>query len=330
SFEPKTGRNFYLFFELAEVDPRLAEALEFFVWNVLLPGDGLTLITPVKTYRMKPESIDVLPKPKLVEQLTGLVRRDVVVGHAEYRDAVDELAAMAKTLASAISMNAEHGDTLDFSGAGLSGHLDGLSLEDLLARYLVLLEKLQSLRRLDEKTFHGFAETLKSQEGRKYVYLFYQQEFLPLIEPRILYQYMDLHQGQPAVLTMLSDIAHFAVSSAPLDVAAAEAAYADASTAVHFMFLTRRPEDRPNVRFEERGADLFAPFREMAEATGGLAQSSANPVFLMKKAVQAAENYYLLYYAPRGYAADGAFKTIRVRVKPRGCEVSHRSGYFAR
>jgi hypothetical protein len=83
------------------------------------------------------------------------------------------------------------------------------------------------------------------------------------------------------------------------------------------------------VLFEEHSEDIFAPFFELAKATGGLAESTSNPVFALEKAGEASDNYYLLYYQPKDYVADGKFKKIRVSVKGKAYRVLNRSGYFA-
>ena len=70
-------------------------------------------------------------------------------------------------------------------------------------------------------------------------------------------------------------------------------------------------------------------FREMALATGGTVEASANVESSFKKAVNASENYYLLYYAPESYSTSGKFHTIEVKVKVEGLRVSHRAGYFS-
>jgi len=49
----------------------------------------------------------------------------------------------------------------------------------------------------------------------------------------------------------------------------------------------------------------------------------------MKSAVEASENYYLLYYSPRPYVKDGKFREISVRVKNKDYRVVHRLGYYA-
>src|SRR4030042_731008 len=51
-FVPDTQRHFYLDFELSEYDPRIREALDYFVREVLLPGEQMVLLTPMRTYRM--------------------------------------------------------------------------------------------------------------------------------------------------------------------------------------------------------------------------------------------------------------------------------------
>ena len=87
-------------------------------------------------------------------------------------------------------------------------------------------------------------------------------------------------------------------------------------------FLVQLPE----VQSSE---DIFSAFREMADATGGFVDSSANPASSFKRAVEASENYYLLYYSPDDYQKDGLFKEIKVRVKEKDFKVTHRMGYFS-
>jgi hypothetical protein len=59
------------------------------------------------------------------------------------------------------------------------------------------------------------------------------------------------------------------------------------------------------VRMEEHSEDIFSAFREVALATGGSVNSSANANELFKKAVDASKNYYLLYYSPGNFKKDG-------------------------
>ena len=67
----------------------------------------------------------------------------------------------------------------------------------------------------------------------------------------------------------------------------------------------------------------------MASATGGFIDSSSDPSSLLQKALEASENYYLLYYTPKNYKSDGTFKEIKVRLKNKDYRITHRAGYFA-
>ena len=106
-------------------------------------------------------------------------------------------------------------------------------------------------------------------------------------------------------------------------------AYADSSASIHFMFFTQPAEHVPGIRFEEHSEDIYSAFRQMADATGGITESSANPFMLFKSAVESSENYYLLYYTPLNYRKDGQFKNIQVKVKNADFRIIHRAGYFA-
>ena len=67
----------------------------------------------------------------------------------------------------------------------------------------------------------------------------------------------------------------------------------------------------------------------MAESTGGIIDNSQNPSVGFMNVLKSSESYYLLYYTPKNYVQDGAFKKISVRVKGREYKLAFRSGYFA-
>jgi len=332
-FAPDTGRNFFLFFEIANITGQLVDAVNYFVRTVLVPGDVLTVVTPLKTYRMKTEAFEVVSKDRVAAQLMAILRRDVLMGYSEYRDAVEDLAGLSKSMAASITQNltgtiATVQGVDPFSGGAMSRH-EGLSLDEQLTRYGDLLEKLQTLRRLDQGKFLEFARALKDRNGQKYVFLLYEREYIPKIDPKILYQYIDLYQDRPDIHQTVSGLFELYKRETTLNTEEIKLAYADASTSIHFLFVTQPREDIPGVRMEEHSEDVFGPFREMARATGGVALSGASPAGLMKEAVQASQNYYLLYYSPAAYASDGRFKSIRVRVRSGDFRVSHRAGYIA-
>ncbi|MCK4556062.1 MAG: hypothetical protein KAU47_00995, partial [Candidatus Aminicenantes bacterium] len=72
----------------------------------------------------------------------------------------------------------------------------------------------------------------------------------------------------------------------PIDIDKVNQAYADSSASIHFMFFTEPAEPIPGIQFIEHSEDIFTVFREMAVATGGTTESSSNPGFLFKQAVE--------------------------------------------
>jgi hypothetical protein len=170
---------------------------------------------------------------------------------------------------------------------------------------------------------------LSDKEGQKYVTIFYQKEFIPQLDPKLLTQVMSLYQDRPIILQTIANVIEFYRREVPIDTELVKQTYADRSISIHFLYLTTPPESYYGVYMADHSEDIFSAFQEMAVATGGYIDSSARADAMFKSAVEASENYYLLYYSPSNYISDGQFKKIQVKVKNRKCRIFHRAGYFA-
>jgi len=326
-FVPQTERSFFLFFEISEYTPKIGEAMDFFIHNVIMPGDSLTIVTPMKTYRLKPKAFEGFIRKNIAEQLKKILRRDSQNGSFEYRSAITELQNLAMAMAGTISnQKVSIGNEL----AETTGNVPDkdLPVDTLLNRYSEVLAYVESLRTIDQSKLLDFSKFLKSEAGQKYVYLFYQREFLPKIEPRILYTYVELYQDRPDIYQTIQGIFEFYRRDVLINVDSVKQAYADSSTAIHFLLIATPAKRLPGIQYSEQSEDVFSAFREMALATGGFVETSANAAFLMKSAVESSENYYLLYYTPRPYKKDEKFHKIVVKVKDKDCRVTHRLGYY--
>jgi VWFA-related protein len=334
-FAPRTARHFFLFFELGDYDAKLTQALDYFVKTVLLPGDNLTIVTPMKTYRMKGELFHLVGRDKTYAQVVGLLRRDIQIGYSESRAILAEMTDLARVMASnvrardAVAEAALLTPVEPVGGLPVESPYQGVALEEQLMHYGSLLERLGNLRVVDEKKLLAFADHLKNLEGQKGVFFFYQREFIPKIDARVVDLLATKYSERPDITQALDTIFGLQRRETSLNVDVVTKAYADASAAVHFLFITRPAERAEGMRMEERSEDIFGPFREMARATGGFSESSANIAAAMRSAVEASENYYLLYYTPAEYRADGRFRRLAVRVRNGAYRVSHRLGYIA-
>jgi len=337
-FAPQTSRDFYLFFEITEYTPKLGEGIGYFIRNVIVPGDNLTIITPMKTYKLKSQTFEILSKEEIVSQLKGILRKDALIGSSEYRDIIDDIVRLAKSLSSAVQLGSGSADfSVDQETLSPLRNLDNFSAQEYESRpiseqitaYGMLLEKLESVRSVDQQKFFEFAKLLKEEEGQKHVFMFYEKEYIPHVDPKILNQYMSMYQDRPEVLHTITSLFDFYKRDITLDISRVKQTYADSSISIHFLYISKPLQHIYGIRMHEHSGDIYAAFREMAQATGGFADSSTNSAFLFQKAIEASENYYLLYYSPNDYRRDGKFKVIKVRVKNKSCRVIHRTGYFA-
>lgn len=337
-FSPKTARSYFLFFELSKHDPRIGDAIEYFVHNVLAPGDSLSFVTPMNTYRMKNIAFEVTSPDEVAKQLIALVRRDTMTGNSEYRHMISEIAGLAQSLSvhmTQVRLDVASQQTIvedvtapmaDISSPSL---YDGRTLEEQFSLYENYIFKLDNLRRMNQEKLIRFAEYLKDKEGQKYVTIFYQKEFIPQLDPRLLSQTASLFQDRPVVLQTIANVIEFYQRETPIDTELVKQTYADSSISIHFLYLTTPPESIYGVYMADHSEDIFSAFQEMAHATGGYIDSSSRADSLFKKAVEASENYYLLYYTPSSYTADGQFKEIKIKVKNKDYRILHRAGYFS-
>lgn len=328
-FVPKTSRNFFIIFEVTDYTPRLAETIDYFIEDVLFPEDNLTIVTPLKTYKLRAQTFKVLTRKDIARQLIGLLRKDTLIGNSDYTSAVSDLTALTRSLTGLIQGGGEQPerqvDSPDSLGTGL---YKDMPLDLQLSTYASMLGKLENLRRIDQERLLSFAKMLKDREGQKSVFLLYQREFIPQIDPRILNQYLSLYEDRPDIMHSVTTIFDFHKRQSAIDVDLIKQTYCDSSISIQMILMTNQPDSIPGVRMEEHSEDVFSAFSEMALATGGFVDSSANPAVSFRKAVKASENYYLLYYNPSEYIPDGKFCKIDVRLKNRSYKVTHRSGYF--
>jgi hypothetical protein len=337
-FSPKTARSFFLFFELSKYNPKIGDAIEYFVHNVLAPGDDLTFVTSMNTFRMKNIAFEVTSPDEVAKQLISKVRRDTMTGNSEYRYMISEIAGLAQSLSIQLAqgragVGGEDQIIEDFtalnSNIASPSQYDGRSLEEQFNLYENFMFKLDDLRRMDQEKLIHFAKYLKDKDGQKYVTIFYQKEFIPQLDPKLLSQVMSLYQDRPVILQTISNVIDFYRREVPIDTEFVKQTYADSSISIHFLYLTNPPETQYGVYMADHSEDIFSVFREMAIATGGFIDSSARADTLFKSAVEASENYYLLYYSPSHYITDGKFKEIQVKVKNNKYRIFHRAGYFA-
>lgn len=129
---PPFWRNYFLFFQMIEYNPKLAEAIDYFFNNIMLPQDTLSIVTPLKSYRLSRQAFLNKPKEILSKDMQKIVRKDVKKGESEYRSMMRDL----KRLVRAVSSSAGFGSMSSMSqGFESDAATSNFSLEFLLPRY---------------------------------------------------------------------------------------------------------------------------------------------------------------------------------------------------
>ncbi len=291
TFAPKVSRNFVLVFESTEYVPKTADAIDYFFQNVMESGDTLLVTTPAKSYTFNKRSFGRYSREEIASQLKNKLRKDTLIANRKFK-------SLLKEYESLLQVPFEQ----DLHKETLKG----------------ILRQLRDHIYLSEKKLSDFSDYLKTMEGQKHVFIFYQKEVIPSLPDADPFEIMDLQKD------------------VTFDAGKIKRAFSDSSISVNFIFITKTPElfdmsmePARDIDKIDQSAQIYNAFRDIAVATGGIVDSSANAESSFQKAVNASENYYLLYYTPKEYIADGKFRRIEVKVKGKNYKVFHRAGYIA-
>jgi hypothetical protein len=310
-YRPEVSRYFVFVFAVYEYLPKINDILDYFFDEVYLPGDTLNIATPVKTYNLNPKAIaENIPNEEIKRKMKLILRRDIRVANGTYQT--------------------------------LMRNLEAFALETDAENYMRTLRELQQFRYVDLNVMEGFASYLKTKEGQKHVFLLYQQENIPLIGDFTEMTSADVEIYDPtrpeglnmASQTYITDL----LQSVSFNTEKIKNLFADSSIAAHFLYITKplidsldiqRQGSQRGLRHRDITEDVYNAFLRIANDTGGIIESSANVSSSFQKAAFASENYYLLYYSPQNYKADGKFRKIRVKVKGKNYKINFRAGYIA-
>lgn len=318
-FNPAVARHFYLLFQLTDYTPKLSELIDFLFQQVLLPTDSMVIQTPLKSYSLSPQALATKPKEVLAQEMNSLLKKDIKTGGSEYNGLLNDLKRFVRT----ISGTSGRADIESDSSTAMTG------IEFLLSRYKDTAEKMEQQRLIDERKFVRFAYALKRVEGQKYVFFIYQREYRPEIPSMALNILLDAYQDQPNIMSDLQDLFQMYSRDVSLNTDLLNKAFSDSSINFNLVFMNKEPEHVTGVTMREQSEDFYRAFSQVAQATGGIVDSSQNPAAGFQHAIDSSGVYYLLYYSPENYVKDKQFKNITVRVKNRACSVLHRLGYFA-
>lgn len=315
-FLPYAGRSFYFLFHLTDYHPKITEGFDFFFSNVYKPDDYIAVITPLKYYELSQDAVRSNPKEKVVDFIQGVVRRDTQNASQQYNAILNEQIRIAK------SFSRNRSGT--WAGQNFIGDLDSK-----LNGYREGQQKLENMLALEEKYILDFATQLKMQDGQKNVFLFYQKEYRPEPRPQDVTQLILANQERMDIIGLIKDCFQSSKTRTSLNAESLIKAFADSSILFNVIFVGKRPDNTSGIYIRDQYEDVMNVFSDVVEVTGGVIDSSHNPVNAFELASRLSESYYLLYYSPYNYVQDKKFKNIEVKIEGKNYRIFHRLGYIA-
>ncbi len=319
------GRRIWVLLQMTDYDSKLEGALQYLFQDVLTERDSLTLVTPGKPYVLSPEAFRKRPKDEIAKETTKLVRKDILSGNSDYRTIMADL----KRIVRAIEGSNQSHPMDDIESEADAGD-SAFGIELSLPRYKAALVKLDSLRLVDPRRFMAMAEGLRQSVEPAVVFLVYQREFRPEINPTIMAQLMSLNQDRDDILASLQDLFTFYRREVSFELEPVRRAFADAGAVFNFVFMNRQAKQSFGVTMTEQSEDLFKIFSDISASTGGAVSTTGDPGKGFQKVAEETRQAYILRYLPSDPGRKGEFRPLSVRVKGRDCKVTHQAGYIVR
>ncbi len=314
---PDLTRHIIIMMKMIDYHPQLAQAIEDLFINEILVGDTLQIQTPMKNYMMAAGALEKVPRPVLIKNALELVRKDILQGNMLYNSLLNELKRFVRRISGVSAFETEE----------LGGISEDLGLPFLFQNYRVNMQKLEALRRIDENQLIQFASQMQKIPGQKFIFYFYQREFLPEINPAKMNELLSMYQDEPNIIGELQDLFQQFHRPLTFNTPRLEEAFACSEAQLNFLFLNKDAPKIAGLVMRERSEDIFKLMSNIARATGGITEASQNPEAALKKAFALASKYYLLYLEPKEELWASIFNPVTVKVKRENIAIMTRLGF---
>ena len=317
-FMPLTSRKFYFIFQMTDYKPKIKETLDYFFTDIYRPDDTLEIITPMKEYSLTSDALRSNSKKNVIEYISTVIRKDLEVGNSRYKALIQSLRRIASKLT-----------VLESSGTAMDDRNVGIGLNDHLDQYKADLISVNHLRKVNEAQFLRYAKVLKQIDAQKYVFIFYEREYLPELRNQTFSHDSTKYQDQINIISSLQEISELISRGFDLNLDRLIQAYADSNILFNFIFMDNKLQTKSRIAMRDQSKDIIRILTQVAESTGGARSKSGDPYEAFKFAASAINSRYILYYSPKNYVPDGKFREIKLKIKQGNYVILHRKGYFA-
>ncbi len=263
---PAAGpRNLVVFFEFLENANGVEEAVEFIFNKMVGPSDQLIIQSPARLYGFSPKTL-ARPKAELIAMMQEKLRGDISRAGQNYKQVIKDLETAVRNLEGFIMPMDVPAD------GGMMGTPETRDLTELFAFYRQGLENLNQLRLANDKSLRQLAAAFSGQKGENHIIVLFEREFRPV--PRR--EAMNVLADMPKFAFQSNELFLTGNTKEPFDVAALADYYKQVPLTQHFIYVTSK-STASSGSLLENSSDIYSTFSKLAEASGGVCKTIAEP-----------------------------------------------------
>jgi hypothetical protein len=260
-------RNFVLFFETLDYTREIGDALSFFFYKVMAPGDQLIIYTPARVYGFSKMTL-AKPKSELVATMQDRLRADTAACSSSYKIIMNDMTTQVRDI--------ENSETSTADGLA--------SLKESLTMYGQNLNNLKALRKVNDTLLRQMVNMFKTQQGQNHIIMIYQTEFRPIPDRETLNRLRAI----PVISFEVTELFASENQNVPLDADEFIDLFKETPISLH-LFYIKTKDISPGQNFKEQSADMYDVFSRMAKGSGGIVETTANPEASFKALLRAIE-----------------------------------------
>jgi hypothetical protein len=250
-------RNLIVFFEFLDNANGVEEAVEFVFERMIRPGDQLIIQSPTRSYGYSPASLSQ-PKAKLIALTGKRLRHDIARAAIGYKQVLRDL----ETAAAEIAEHAYPTGTVDTNK----------DMNELFIFYRQELGNLNQLRKVNAASLRELVGAFRGHEGENHLIMLFEREFRPI--PRR--EALNVLAEMPVFAVQANELFATVNLNEVFDVAAMAEHFIEVPLTQHFVYVTSKHISAGGNLFENSG-DIYSAFSRLAQASGGVTVTTAEP-----------------------------------------------------
>jgi len=254
-------RNVIVFFEFVDDTNGVKGALEIIFNKMLGPGDQLIIQSPARVYGFSQATL-AKPKAELIALMSDKLRGDITQAGQNYQQVIKDLETAVRNLEGFILPTDVPSD----------GSPETRDLTELFNYYRQGLANLTQLRKINDASIRQLTGAFRGQKGENHVIVLLERELRPV--PRR--EALNILADMPKYAFNANELFLTGNTKEPFPVAALAEYFKQVPLTLHFIYITSKNTSTSGSVIENSG-DVYSAFSKLAEATGGIRQTSSEP-----------------------------------------------------